>query len=235
MAPTTVEPCLTSALNPLDYDRQCGVINDKGLPCSRSLTCKTHTVGAKRAVQGRTRPYDELFIEWQRAHNPNFKEPAPKRDKEAKNANSSSAAPGGDRKAAANKKKRAAVADEDGLRFDEDGHREMEELIRATRIAGDRVRSANYTLGASRAAPPPAAAPRTNTSQPQPAPVATPLPSVWSTTTYEQFNMGDLLTKALAARPRPQAQLAPNRIQMATSKPGPVVPVLAPAPPSVTA
>src|ERR1700722_8317097 len=60
---------------PVDYDKQCGVINDKGLPCSRSLTCKSHSMGAKRAVQGRSKKYDELLIEWQRANNPNFVEP----------------------------------------------------------------------------------------------------------------------------------------------------------------
>lgn len=202
------------ATNPLDYDRQCGVINDKNLPCSRSLTCKTHTVGAKRAVQGRTRPYDELFIEWQRAHNPNFKEPQPKREKEAKVAttaasgmNTVSAA---DRKAAAAKKRRAALGlgDEDGLRFDEDGHREMEELIRATRLAGERVRSASWQLGAPSGSTP-KAVPRplpARVGAPPPVPGA-PFPSVWRTTTYEQLNMGDLLTKALATRPLPTPQM----------------------------
>lgn len=53
-----------------DVDTQCGVINDKGLPCSRSLTCKSHSMGAKRAVPGRCKPYDELLLEWQRIHNP---------------------------------------------------------------------------------------------------------------------------------------------------------------------
>ncbi|KAI0821563.1 SCA7, zinc-binding domain-containing protein [Irpex lacteus] len=33
---------------PVDLDQHCGVINDKGLPCSRSLTCKTHSMGAKQ-------------------------------------------------------------------------------------------------------------------------------------------------------------------------------------------
>ncbi len=41
---------------PIDVDKQCGVINDKGLPCSRSLTCKSHSMGAKRAVEGRSAP-----------------------------------------------------------------------------------------------------------------------------------------------------------------------------------
>lgn len=192
---------LTPVNNPLDYDRQCGVINDKGLPCSRSLTCKTHTVGAKRAVQGRTRPYDELFIEWQRAHNPNFKEPQPK----AK-----------DKVVVDRKKKRRAAQEEDGLRFDEDGAREMEELVRATRIAGNRCAASFRPVA------------------PRPEPAA-PFPSVWRTTTYEQLSMGDLLTKALAARPRPQpASIAPQRMG-SISKPGPVPLALPTLAPGVTA
>jgi len=69
---------------PVDYDKQCGVINDKGLPCSRSLTCKAHSMGAKRAVQGRSKPYDELLLEWNRANNPNWVEPVKKETKAEK-------------------------------------------------------------------------------------------------------------------------------------------------------
>ena len=69
---------------PVDYDKQCGVINDKGLPCSRSLTCKSHSMGAKRAVQGRSRNYDELLLDWQRANNPNFVEPVKRESKAEK-------------------------------------------------------------------------------------------------------------------------------------------------------
>jgi len=69
---------------PVDYDKQCGVINDKGLPCSRSLTCKAHSMGAKRAVQGRSKGYDELLLEWNRAHNPNWVEPVKKETKAEK-------------------------------------------------------------------------------------------------------------------------------------------------------
>ena len=69
---------------PVDLDKQCGVINDKNLPCSRSLTCKSHSMGAKRAVPGRSRNYDELLIEWQRAHNPNWVEPVKKETKAEK-------------------------------------------------------------------------------------------------------------------------------------------------------
>ncbi|RDB20851.1 SAGA-associated factor 73 [Hypsizygus marmoreus] len=69
---------------PVDFDRQCGVINDKGLPCSRSLTCKSHAMGAKRAVQGRSRNYDDLLLDWQRANNPNFVEPVKRETKAEK-------------------------------------------------------------------------------------------------------------------------------------------------------
>ncbi|KAG8753214.1 hypothetical protein FRC14_006315 [Serendipita sp. 396] len=69
---------------PVDVDRQCGVINDKGLPCSRSLTCKSHAMGAKRAVEGRSKAYDELLLEWNRAHKPNFVEPVKRPTKEEK-------------------------------------------------------------------------------------------------------------------------------------------------------
>lgn len=69
---------------PVDYDKQCGVINDKGLPCSRSLTCKAHSMGAKRAVQGRSKSYDELHLEWNRANNPNWVEPVKKETKAEK-------------------------------------------------------------------------------------------------------------------------------------------------------
>lgn len=72
------------AKGPIDYDKQCGVINDKGLPCSRALTCKSHSMGAKRAVAGRSRPYDELLLDWQRLHNPNFVEPVKRETKKEK-------------------------------------------------------------------------------------------------------------------------------------------------------
>lgn len=71
---------------PVDFDKQCGVINDKGLNCSRSLTCKSHSMGAKRAVEGRSKPYDELLLEWNRLHNPNFVEPVKRETKAEKKA-----------------------------------------------------------------------------------------------------------------------------------------------------
>ncbi|KAI8099035.1 SCA7, zinc-binding domain-containing protein [Halteromyces radiatus] len=52
---------------PLDLDKQCGVIQQpNGLPCTRSLTCKSHSMGAKRAVAGRSQPYDVLLQAYQK-------------------------------------------------------------------------------------------------------------------------------------------------------------------------
>ncbi|RPD64433.1 SCA7-domain-containing protein [Lentinus tigrinus ALCF2SS1-7] len=80
-APKTKKQARTRVKGPVDFDKQCGVINDKGLPCSRSLTCKSHSMGAKRGVLGRSKPYDELLLEWNRANNPNWVEPVKKESK----------------------------------------------------------------------------------------------------------------------------------------------------------
>lgn len=71
---------------PVNFDTQCGVINDKGVPCSRALKCKTHSMGAKRAVLGRSKPYDELLLDFQRANDPNFVEPVKRETKAEKKA-----------------------------------------------------------------------------------------------------------------------------------------------------
>ncbi|CEI99483.1 Putative Sgf73p [Rhizopus microsporus] len=52
---------------PLDLDKQCGVIyGPDGLPCTRSITCKTHSMSAKRAVEGRSQPYNVLLAAYQK-------------------------------------------------------------------------------------------------------------------------------------------------------------------------
>jgi hypothetical protein len=51
---------------PVDVERQCGVDLPQGGQCARSLTCKSHSMGAKRAVAGRSAPYDKLLMEYQR-------------------------------------------------------------------------------------------------------------------------------------------------------------------------
>jgi len=38
-------------------------------------------MGAKRAVQGRSKLYDELLLDWNRANNPNFVEPVKRESK----------------------------------------------------------------------------------------------------------------------------------------------------------
>lgn len=51
---------------PVDVEKQCGVPLPNGAQCARSLTCKSHSMGAKRAVPGRSAPYDKLLAEYQR-------------------------------------------------------------------------------------------------------------------------------------------------------------------------
>ncbi|GAB5589777.1 SAGA complex subunit Sgf73 [Umbelopsis nana] len=52
---------------PLDLDKQCGVIQGpNNQPCARSLTCKSHSMGAKRAVVGRSQTYDALLAAYQK-------------------------------------------------------------------------------------------------------------------------------------------------------------------------
>lgn len=51
---------------PVDVEKQCGVPISNGQLCARSLTCKSHSMGAKRAVVGRSAPYDVLLANYQR-------------------------------------------------------------------------------------------------------------------------------------------------------------------------
>ncbi|CZT49471.1 related to SGF73-SAGA associated factor [Rhynchosporium secalis] len=59
------KPKAPKARGPVDVEKQCGVIKD-GVPCARSLTCKSHSMGAKRAVPGRSLPYDMLLAAYQK-------------------------------------------------------------------------------------------------------------------------------------------------------------------------
>ncbi|KAF3991260.1 hypothetical protein FT663_01715 [Candidozyma haemuli var. vulneris] len=56
----------TKAKGPVDVEKQCGVPLPMGGFCARSLTCKTHSMGAKRAVPGRSAPYDVLLQQYQK-------------------------------------------------------------------------------------------------------------------------------------------------------------------------
>lgn len=51
---------------PVDVEKQCGVPLPNGGFCARSLTCKTHSMGAKRMVPGRSAPYDILLQQYQK-------------------------------------------------------------------------------------------------------------------------------------------------------------------------
>lgn len=51
---------------PVDVEKQCGVLLPNGSMCARSLTCKSHSMGAKRAVPGRSLPYDMLLAQYQK-------------------------------------------------------------------------------------------------------------------------------------------------------------------------
>ncbi|CAZ83475.1 unnamed protein product [Tuber melanosporum] len=51
---------------PVDVEKQCGVPLAHGALCARSLTCKSHSMGAKRGVLGRSQPYDILLAAYQK-------------------------------------------------------------------------------------------------------------------------------------------------------------------------
>lgn len=51
---------------PVDIEKQCGVPLAAGGLCARSLTCKSHSMGAKRGVAGRSAPYDVLLAKYQK-------------------------------------------------------------------------------------------------------------------------------------------------------------------------
>ncbi|BFZ54861.1 SAGA complex subunit Sgf73 [Savitreella phatthalungensis] len=63
---TTTRKVESKARGPVDVERQCGVPLPQGGLCARSLTCKSHSMGAKRAVQGRSQPYDILLAQYQK-------------------------------------------------------------------------------------------------------------------------------------------------------------------------
>ncbi|CRK13586.1 hypothetical protein BN1708_010879 [Verticillium longisporum] len=60
------KPKVPKPKGPVDVERQCGVLLPNGMPCARSLTCKSHSMGAKRAVAGRSLPYDMLLAAYQK-------------------------------------------------------------------------------------------------------------------------------------------------------------------------
>ncbi|CAI6508809.1 AIS_HP2_G0018450.mRNA.1.CDS.1 [Saccharomyces cerevisiae] len=66
----------------IDFNKQCGVGLPEGGYCARSLTCKSHSMGAKRAVSGRSKPYDVLLADYHREHQTKIGAAAEKRAKQ---------------------------------------------------------------------------------------------------------------------------------------------------------
>lgn len=60
------KPKAVKPKGPVDVEKQCGVQLPNGGQCARSLTCKSHSMGAKRAVPGRSLPYDMLLQAYQK-------------------------------------------------------------------------------------------------------------------------------------------------------------------------
>ncbi|KAF1990994.1 SCA7-domain-containing protein [Aulographum hederae CBS 113979] len=60
------KPKTAKPKGPVDVEKQCGVKLPNGAMCARSLTCKSHSMGAKRAVPGRSLPYDILLNQYQK-------------------------------------------------------------------------------------------------------------------------------------------------------------------------
>jgi SAGA-associated factor 73 len=60
------KPKVAKPKGPVDVERQCGVLLPNGQPCARSLTCKSHSMSAKRSVPGRSLPYDMLLMAYQK-------------------------------------------------------------------------------------------------------------------------------------------------------------------------
>ncbi|KAL8731454.1 MAG: hypothetical protein Q9166_003429 [cf. Caloplaca sp. 2 TL-2023] len=60
------KPKIPKPKGPVDVEKQCGVVLPNGGYCARSLTCKSHSMGAKRGVPGRSMPYDFLLAQYQK-------------------------------------------------------------------------------------------------------------------------------------------------------------------------
>ena len=60
------KPKTAKPKGPVNVETQCGVLLPNGALCARSLTCKSHSMGAKRSVPGRSLPYDQLLAMYQK-------------------------------------------------------------------------------------------------------------------------------------------------------------------------
>ena len=60
------KPKQAKTKGPVDVEKQCGVLLPNNAQCARSSICKSHSMGAKRAVPGRSLPYDMLLQAYQK-------------------------------------------------------------------------------------------------------------------------------------------------------------------------
>jgi SAGA-associated factor 73 len=56
---------MQALVNPVDVEAQCAVPLPDGSFCARNLACKRHSMASKRAVTGRSAPYDQLLAQHQ--------------------------------------------------------------------------------------------------------------------------------------------------------------------------
>jgi hypothetical protein len=50
---------------PIDVETHCAVPLPNGTQCNRSLRCKKHSFAKKRAVAGRSAPFDQLLARFE--------------------------------------------------------------------------------------------------------------------------------------------------------------------------
>lgn len=62
--PSSSKAKATKFLKLYDADKHCGVSVMGSKPCTRSLTCKKHSIALRRQVEGRSRPFNELFKQY---------------------------------------------------------------------------------------------------------------------------------------------------------------------------
>jgi SCA7, zinc-binding domain len=66
LAKAPLDPSSAQKTAVINVEKQCGVVLPTGRQCTRSLTCKSHSVAAKRAVPGRSLPYDMLLAQYRK-------------------------------------------------------------------------------------------------------------------------------------------------------------------------
>ncbi|KAJ1161297.1 hypothetical protein NDU88_001784 [Pleurodeles waltl] len=77
------KPCKRRSERVFDPNKHCGVLDpETKKPCTRSLTCKTHSLSHRRAVPGRHKHFDILLAEHKAEHKAQSKEKEVTKDRE---------------------------------------------------------------------------------------------------------------------------------------------------------